>query len=267
MSTHTEPVEPAEEFSLKHFSEKDGTLLYKNVAVFGTVQGSRQQFLVGTAGRLYVASADHQLKCWVQKPGGGDATAQQVVGVVADEQAGGYTALRAEGVSGWEHSYGGDLTKPLGLIQAISKSNAFAAITWGAPYCTAGWVASLMPTLSSLGTVKVPGGSVVIGQNVHSSTVVGSSWLKGVVATDCRQEDFPAEWMSGVVATLCPRATGHGDLANIKVFCDLLKAAGFRPAQKADLAARIRFVLTNYPQHEKTLRALPNIQQYYAGLF
>ncbi|MCX5384148.1 hypothetical protein [Streptomyces sp. NBC_00083] len=267
MSTHTEPVEPAEEFSLKHFSDKDGTLLYKDVAVFATVQDSRQQLLVGTGGRLYVAAADHALKCWVQKPGGGDATAQQVFGVIADEQSGGYTALRAEGVSSWEHSYGGDLTKPLGLIQAISKSDAFTSVTWGAPYCTAGWVASLMPTLSSLGTVKIPGATVVIGQNVHSSTIVGSLWVKGLVSSDCRQEDFPTEWMAGVVSTLCPRATGHGDLANITLFCGLLKKAGFKPARKADLAARIRFILTNYPQHEKTLRALPNIQTYYSSLF
>ncbi|MEU9101609.1 hypothetical protein [Streptomyces sp. NPDC048361] len=267
MSTHTEPVEPTEEFSLKYFSEKDGTLLYKDVAVFGTVQNSRQQFLVGTGGRLYVAGTDHALKCWVQKPGGGDATAQQIFGVVADEQSGGYTALRAEGVSSWEHSYGGDLTRTLGLLQAISKSNAFSSITWGTPFCTAGWVASLMPTLSSLGTVKVPGETVVIGQNVHSSTIVGSAWLKGVVSSDCKQEDFPTEWTSGVVATLCPRATGHADLANIKIFCDLLKAAKFKAVWKADLAARIRFLLTNYPQHTKTLRALPNIELYYGKLF
>ncbi|MDJ0386210.1 hypothetical protein [Streptomyces sp. G-G2] len=266
MSTHTQPVEAPDEFSTKHFSESNGTLLYKKVVVFGTVKGTRQQLLVGTAGRLYVASPDHSLKCWVQKPGGGDATAQQIFGVLADEEAGGYTALRAQDVSDWEHSYGGDLTRAQGLITAIAKSAAFGSITWIPSYCTAGWVASLMPTLSALGTVAVPGGSAVIGQNVHSSVALGSAWLKDVDG-DCKQADFPPEWTASVTTTLCPRAVAHKDLANITILCDLLKAAGFKPSRKADLQARIRFVLTNHPEHEKTLRALPNIVKYYSGLF
>ncbi|MFJ7209756.1 hypothetical protein ACIQWR_40270 [Streptomyces sp. NPDC098789] len=267
MSTHVEPVESPEEFNVKHFADSNGTLVYKSVAVLGTVQQSRQQFRVGTGGRLYVASPDHPLKAWVQKPADVDATAQQIVGVVADEQAGGYTALSAEGVGSWTHSYGGDLGTPTGAIKAISKSGAFGSIVWGAPYCHAGWVASLMPTLSSLGTISVPGGTLIIGQNVHSSAIVGSSWLKGANVGDCRQEDFPAEWRAGVVSTLCPKAVGHQDLANITILCDILKKAGYKPARQADLAGRIRFILKNHPQHDKTLRSLPNILTYYGNLF
>ncbi|MFE9408622.1 hypothetical protein ACFYN0_07490 [Streptomyces sp. NPDC006704] len=267
MSTHPESVETTEEFSVKHFSDTEGPLLYKDVAVFGTVHKTRRQFHIGTGGRLYVVSPDHALKCWVQKPGGGDAGVQHIFGVVADEEAGGYSALRAEGAGDWEYSYGGDLATPQGAIAAISKSEAFGSIVWGAPYCTAGWVASLMPTLSSLGTIATPGGSLVIGQNVHAPTVMGSAWLKGVDAGDCRQEDFPQEWKAGVTATLCPRATGHQDLTNIATLCGILKKAGFKPVRKADLAARIRYILTNFPEHRKTLLSLPNIQAYYGKLF
>ncbi|MGW6689962.1 hypothetical protein [Streptomyces sp. NPDC054961] len=258
--------EPADAFSPLFFSEQAGELRYKKAGVHGTVQGRRAPFRVGAQGRLYVTSADHPLKCWIQK-GGADATAQHIVGCVPGGQAGGYTALSAQGSSTWDHTFGGDLARPEGLIDAIAASEAFGAVTWDASYCTAGWVDSLMPTLSTRGAVRVPGGVTKIGQNVHSSTVVGSAWLPGLDDVDCKQDAFPAGWTAGVKASLCPRATGHADLATIARFCGILKLAGFRQEKDADLEARISYLLTHHPTEKETLRKLPNIAKYYAQLF
>ncbi|MET9463802.1 hypothetical protein ABZY44_03065 [Streptomyces sp. NPDC006544] len=258
--------EPRDAFSPLFFAEQAGELRYKKAVVHGTVQGQGARFRVGAHGRLYVASADHPLKCWIQK-GGVDATAQHIVGVVPGGQAGGYTALSALGSSTWEHTFDGDLTRPEGLINVIAASQAFGAVTWDASYCTAGWVDSLMPTLSTRGTIPVPGGSTKIGQNVHSSTVVGSAWLPGLDDVDCKQDAFPAGWTAGVRASLCPRAAGHADLATITRFCGILKLAGFRQEKDADLEARIRYLLTHHPADKATLRKLPNINKYYGKLF
>ncbi|MEW1637020.1 hypothetical protein AB0469_23435 [Streptomyces sp. NPDC093801] len=242
----------------------DRTLRYKGGSVFGTVKARRMRFSADGTGRLYVASAAHPLKLWMRK-NGQDATVQDVFTLVADPGAGGYDAFVAQGVGSWDNSPGGPLTTPQGLVEVITKSGAFRSIVWGAPYCTAGWVDSLMPTLSTQGTIAVPGGlTATIGQNVHSAQTVGSAWLVGVDGLDCKPAVMPAQWRADVAATLCPLAVNHVQLGLIKEFCDILKAATPTPAA---LPARITYLLTHHPHRRADLESLPNIKTYYQQCF
>lgn len=259
-----------EAFSAKHFSWKGGSLCYQEVPVFATVLGKRERLLVGSGDRLYVAGPDHPLKGWVQRAGK-DVTLQEITAVLPDDHESGYNAVNAEHTVIWQCSFG-DLTTPKGLIDAISKSEVFGQIQWIPPYCTAGWVASLMPTLSSRGTIAIPGGGqAVIGQNVHSTQVVGSAWLEGVTNVDCKQADFPAYWTAGVVATLCPHAGTHPDFRNIVVFCDLLKQKSYKPVgakgTRAELVSRITFLVGAHKTYRALLLGLPNIGDYYKECF
>lgn len=122
-----------------------------------------------------------------------DATLQEIFSVVAGTGTGGCDALAAQGLVEWESSAGGPWTTPKGLIQVITKSGAFRSITWNTPYCTAGWVISLMPTLVIPGTIPGPGGQKEIGQNVHSAQIVGSAWMPGVDNHDCKPAEMPAQ--------------------------------------------------------------------------
>ncbi|MEU3724520.1 hypothetical protein [Streptomyces sp. NPDC031705] len=246
----------------------DGVLRYMGGTVHGTSGGRRVRFSADAGGRLYVASATHPLKLWIRK-NGQDATVQHIFTVVADPGAGGYTAFSAQGDTAWEGSPGGQLTTPQGLVQVITKSGAFGSIAWGTPYCTAGWVESLMPTLSTRGTIAVPGGTATIGQNVHSAQIVGSAWLTGVPNLDCKPADMPAQWRADVVATLCPLAANHAQLRLVKEFCDILKSATPTPfvAGGTDLAARITYLLTRHPNRRADLESLPRIKEYYKQCF
>ncbi|WP_030197488.1 hypothetical protein [Streptomyces sp. NRRL S-87] len=242
----------------------DGALRYKGGAVHATVAGARRRILVDASGALYAAAAQHPFKLWLRK-GGQDATVQHVVGMVA-APTGGYDACSAQGATPWESTYG-TLDQPAGIVRAITRSGAFASIVWGASYCTAGWVESLMPTLSTQGLIPLPaGGSATIGQNVHSAQIVGSAWLRGVDGVDCKPDAMPPQWRADVGARLCPRAAQHVHLGHIADFCQILKAAAFQPGG-TDLVDRIRYLLAHHPGRRADLESLPNIKKYYAQCF
>ncbi|MDF9813423.1 hypothetical protein [Streptomyces sp. SPB162] len=259
-----------EAFNAKFFSWSDGSsLCYQGIPVFATVSGHRERLLVGPGDKLYIAAPDHPLKGWVQR-GGNDVTVQEIVDVLPDDQESGYNAVNAEHTVNWQCSFG-DLTTPKGLILAVSKSEAFGQIQWIAPYCVAGWVASLMPTLSSRGTIRIPGGQAEIGQNVHSTAQVGSAWLKGVDDIDCKRAEFPPYWTTNVIATLCPHAGTQPHFQHIVVFCNLLTTNGFKPVgtqgTKAELAKRITFLIGAKPTYKAALLTLPKIGVYYEECF
>ncbi|MFD8147215.1 hypothetical protein [Streptomyces sp. NPDC059708] len=246
----------------------DEVLRYKGGTVHGMIGARRMRLSADGAGRLYVASAAHSLKLWLRK-NAVDATIQEIFTLVADPNAGGYTAQPAQAVTTWENSPGGALTTPQGLVQVITKSGAFGSIVWDPPYCTAGWVESLMPTLSSQGRIPVPNGTTTIGQNVHSAQIVGSAWIVGVDGLDCKPGDMPAQWRTAVTQSLGALAANHAQLLLIKDFCDILKAAQptpFVPGGK-DLEARIRYILTKHPSRRADLESLPNIKKYYPQCF
>ncbi|MEU3459824.1 hypothetical protein ABZ721_07665 [Streptomyces sp. NPDC006733] len=258
-----------EPFNAKYFTWNGGSLCYQDVPVFCTVGGVRKRVLVGSGDKLYVAAADSPLKGWLRR-GTNDVTVAQIGGVQPDGQESGYNAVNADSSVNWLCSFG-DLTTPKGLIDAISKSEVFGSIVWIAPYVTAGWVASLMPTLSFRGTIAVPGGTLTVGQNVHSPTVVGSAWVEGFAGLDCKQADFPVYWKDSVVALLCPKTTTHADFQHTVVFCDYLKAQKCSPVgnqgTKAELERRLRLIIGADPSYKAVLIALPNIQKYYPSVF
>ncbi|MFJ3876569.1 hypothetical protein ACIPW5_03810 [Streptomyces sp. NPDC090077] len=261
--------EPRDAFNRAHlWTAPDGVLRYKGGTVYVTSGNRRMRVSVEADGRLYVASAAHPLKLWIRK-NSQDATLQEIFGVVAGAGAGGYDALSAQGVVAWESSPGGPLDTPKGLVQVITKSGAFRSIAWGTPYCTAGWVDSLMPTLLTQGTIAGPGGPKTIGQNVHSAQIVGSAWMPGVDNLDCKPAEMPPQWQGDVAATLCPLAANHVQLRLITEFCDILKAAKPTPFVPggSDLAARITYILTHHPDRRKDLESLPNIKVYYKQCF
>ncbi|AZM92152.1 hypothetical protein [Streptomyces sp. W1SF4] len=243
----------------------DGVLRYKGGTVYVTTLNTRMKLSADNTGRLYVASAKHPLKLWIRK-GNQDATVQQVFTVVAGAGAGGYDALGAQGVVVWDSSPGGPLDTPKGLVTVITKSGAFRSITWTTPYCTAGWVDSLLPTLITRGTIPGPGGEKKIAQNVHSAQIVGSAWLPDVDNLDCKPAEMPPQWQADVAATLCPLAANHVQLGHITEFCGILKKAGFA-AGGTDLAARITYLLVNHPQRRADLESLPHIKAYYKQCF
>lgn len=243
----------------------DGALRYKGGAVYGKTSNTRMRLSADNAGRLYVASPNHPLKLWLRK-NSQDATVQEIFSVVAGTGAGGYDALAAQNTVDWESSAGGPLTTPKGLVQVITKSGAFHSITWNTPYCTAGWVESLMPTLITQGTIPAPGGQKTIGQNVHSTQIVGSAWMPGVDNQDCKPAEMPAQWQADVAATLCPLAANHAQLCLITEFCDILKGAGFAAGGK-DLTARITHIVTKHASRTADLKSLPNIADYYKQCF
>ncbi|MEU5769640.1 hypothetical protein ABZ782_27355 [Streptomyces asoensis] len=256
--------EPA--FDAQLFTSNAGGLFYAGVPVFATVDGDRQRVFV-SGGKIHITSADHVLKGWLQHQDA-DVTVQQIHGVEPDAQESGYNALESAGNLVWTCSFG-ELDTPVGIIRAIARSEAFGEIKWGASYCTAAWVSSLMPTLSTKGTVRLPKGTTTIGQNVHSGVVMGSAWVQGMDNADCKQAQFPQQWSLGVTSVLCPRAAQSADLKTITAFCGYLKVkfAGQDQAPKAELQKRIGYLLTTYPQHKEALRSLPKIQEYYAQLF
>ncbi|MGE7384620.1 hypothetical protein ACQKM2_03825 [Streptomyces sp. NPDC004126] len=241
----------------------DGVLRYKGGTVYGRTSNTRMRLSADNGRRLYVASANHPLKLWLRK-NNQDATIQEIFSVVAG--AGGYDALVAQNAVDWESSAGGPLTTPKGLVQVITKSGAFHSISWNTPYCTAGWVDSLLPTLITQGTIPAPGGPKTIGQNVHSTQIVGSAWMPGVDNQDCKPGEMPGQWHTDVAATLCPLAANHVQLRHITEFCDILKKAGFT-AGGTDLVARITYLLANHPQRRADLESLPNIKAYYKQCF
>lgn len=257
-----------ESFDTAHFTWNDTGLLYKDVPVFATVSGHRERVFVAGGGMLHITSNDHVLKGWLQRLGS-DVTVQEIHGVAPDDHASGYNALEATDNLTWECSYG-EFDTPEHLIQAITKSDAFGQIAWGGSYCTAGWVSSLMPTLSTRGTIRIPGTTVTIGQNVHSPTAVGSAWIEGMAGIDCKQDKFPKAWVDGVKAVLCPHAATNANHQNIVMFCTFLKQKPFvgKPkATQAEREERIAYLIAKYPQHKQTLRTLPNIEAYYPKLF
>ncbi|MFI5534090.1 hypothetical protein ACIA8O_36690 [Kitasatospora sp. NPDC051853] len=243
-------------------------LCYDKVPVFGTVGGERRRVFVSGQGKLYVVTPDHDLKGWLQRAGS-DLAVTDVHGVAPDDHESGYNALESVGNLTWECSFG-EFDTPEHLLQAIAKSEAFAKVAWGTSSCHAGWVSSLMPTLATWGTFRIPNATVTIGQNVHTATVIGSAWIKDMTGADCPQELFPQAWEAGVRATLLPRAVASADLAAVTMFCNFLKQNKFKPLKKAPAPERnnrISFLLTQRPADRATLRALPNIAVYYDKLF
>ncbi|MER5583745.1 hypothetical protein ABT090_19215 [Streptomyces asoensis] len=256
--------EPA--FDAKLLTSDDNGLFYAGVPVFATVDGVRRRVFV-SGGKIHITSADHVLKGWLQRQDA-DVTVQQIHGVEPDAQESGYNALEAAGNLVWTCSFG-KLDTPVDIIRAIARSDAFGEINWGVSYCTAAWVSSLMPTLSTKGTVRLPGGTVTIGQNVHSGVVMGSAWVQGMDKLDCKQAQFPQAWSLGVTGVLCARAAQHAELKTITTFCGYLKAkfASQDQAPKAELERRIEYLVTAYPQQKEALRRLPKIQEYYSRFF
>ncbi|MGW4650111.1 hypothetical protein [Kitasatospora sp. NPDC004289] len=259
--------EPA--FDPKLFTSTEAGLFYDKVPVFGTVDGDRRRVFVSAKGKLYVVSDDHDLKGWLQRAKT-DLAVKDILGVAPDPHESGYNALEAVGKVTWDVSHG-DFSTPVLLLQAIAKSEAFAKVAWGAPTCHSGWVASLMPTLVTWGTIRTPGKTLTIGQNVHSAALIGSAWIKGLTGADCKQAQFPPHWADGVRATLLPQAAASTDLTTVAVFCTYLKQKNFKPAgqaPKAEREKRIAFLIANRSVAEKeALRKLPNIDAYYGHLF
>ncbi|BFV60665.1 hypothetical protein KCMC57_up57690 [Kitasatospora sp. CMC57] len=259
--------EPA--FNPALFTSTATGLCYDNVPVFGTVGGVRHRVFVSGKGKLYIVSADHDLKGWLQRANS-DLAVTGIHSVAPDDYESGYNALEAVGNLTWDCSYG-EFDTPEHLLQAISKSEAFGKVAWGASSCHAGWLSSLMPTLATWGDIRIPGGvTVTIGQNVHTAAAIGSAWIKDMVGIDCPQSLFPPEWEAGVRTTLLPRAAASTDLVAVTTFCNFLKQNGFKRVDKAPLAERnkrITFLIAKRPADKATLRALPNINLYYSKLF
>jgi hypothetical protein len=270
------PGEPDEHFDAELFESDGEGLFYKTVAVFVMVSHARRRVFVAADRTLYITSEHHSLKGWLQRDGS-DVKVREIAGVVFDEKAGTYLALEATDRLEWNCSYG-ELKTVRGVIEAITKSEAFGKIGWDDfSYCPAGWVSSLMPTLSTKGTFKIPDTTVVIGQNVHSSTVIGSAWIARR-AGDCKQEDFPEAWADHVKDVLCPRATEHAYLKAITMFCGLLRGHGFKRMSQLGFAEdskeaaeertrRIEYLIEEYPDDRETLQGLPHIAEYYAAQF
>ncbi|MFB7946421.1 hypothetical protein ACFC6L_16060 [Kitasatospora phosalacinea] len=261
--------EPEPPFDPARFTTTATGLCYDKVPVFATVSGERHRVLVSGKGNLHITSADHDLKGWLQRAKS-DLVVADVHGVAPDDHESGYNALEADDNLTWDCSYG-EFDTPRHLLQAIAKSEAFGKVAWGASSCHAGWVSSLMPTLATWGTFRLPKLTVTIGQNVHSDTVIGSAWIKDMVGIDCVQALFPPEWEAGVRSTLLPRAAASAELATVAKFCTYLKQNKFKPLNKAKPAERndrISFLLANRPAADRAaLRALPNIDAYYGKLF
>ncbi|MET8294178.1 MULTISPECIES: hypothetical protein [unclassified Streptomyces] len=262
--------EAREDFNPAHlWTAPDAVLRYKGGRVHGMVGTRRMPFSADGGGRMYVASPAHPLKLWILK-NAQDATVQEISTLVPDPGAGGYTALSAPGVTAWESSPGGALDTPQGLVQVITKSGAFGSIAWGASYCTAGWVDSLLPTLLTQGTIALPGNrTAILGQNVHSAQIVGSAWLKDVNGLDCKPAGMPQQWRTQVALTLCPRADAHPHMRLITEFCQILRNAQPTPFVPGgtDLEARIRYLLTRHPDRRADLESLPHIKSYYKQCF
>lgn len=220
--------EPEGVFTPKLFTWNPTGLFYDKVPVFCTVAGKRERLFASGKGKLYITGPDHDLKGWLQQKNS-DVDVQSIHGVTPDNHASGYNALDAAGGPTWECSYG-QFNTAVELLRAIAKSEAFGKVVWAPSYCPPGWVSSLMPSLTTLGTIRVPGKTMTIGQNVHEPPAIGSAWIKGVNG-DCKQADFPKEWTDGVKAVLLPRAVAHTDFQNILTFCPILVQGGFKAEQ------------------------------------
>lgn len=123
--------------------------------------------------------------------------------------------------------------KPLPVIQRVALAGLGPGINWIAPYCTRGWISSLMPTVSCRGTVTWRGQSVIIGQNLHKGSNFGSSWLQGVNDEDVKPGNLPGDWKAVVKAHM-PDGTGRDDFKAEITFSDHLESLGAKPIDQAD---------------------------------
>ncbi|MFJ9564966.1 hypothetical protein ACIRQQ_33650 [Streptomyces fuscichromogenes] len=258
--------EPEPLFSVKLFKQVGTELFYDDVPVFAMVAQDRKRVHV-TDDTIHITSTDHDLNVWLQWKNA-DVKIHQIYGVEPDRRASGYNVLTSPGGLVWT-CLDEELKTPEAVIRAIDKSKAFSKIKWGRSFCTSGWVSSLMPTLGTKGTFRLPAGEVTIGQNVHSDTVIGSAWIESLKNMDCKQKDFPLTWKADVKALLCPLTNGHADFQTIKKFCGYLetKFNNQDEAPTAELKKRITYLITNYPLEKETLQKLPNIQRNYKELF
>lgn len=262
--------QPEPAYDQANFATSPTGLLYRGVPVFVTVDGTRTRLFAAANGTLYITGAGHPLKGWLRRQDA-DVTLQAVHSVAPDTVASGYNALSSADTLTWPCSYG-KFGTPKEVIDTVVRSEAFDAIAWTAPYCTVGWVASLMPTLSTKGVLQLPGGkSLTIGQNVHSSTIVGSAWIVDMANVDCRPGAFPAAWTNKVKAVLCPRAAGNGTLTTIRLFCDRLKVKysgdDAQNVSEQELRERIAYLITTFPDDKEKLRKLPGVMKWYSDLF
>lgn len=265
-----------EDFATELFTWNTEGLSYKEVAVFATVAGTdgknlRERVFVSSERMLYITSKEHSLKGWLRR-GDHDVEVKQIHGVAPDEKESGYNALEAAENVVWECSHG-DLKTGVGVIQAIAKSEAFAQIAWyDSSYCTAGWVASLTPTLTTRGLFKIPGKEVEIAQNVHSTAAMGSAWVNDMQGS-CNPKNFPPKWAVHVGPVLFLRAKGHHDFRNITTFCALLKQGGFKklvpenPVGDPRLKQRIDYLIGKSSGNKEILHKLPKIAEYYPDVF
>lgn len=121
--------------------------------------------------------------------------------------------------------------RPLPVLQRVA-SPGLPTVAWGTPYCTRGWISSLLPTVSCRGTVTWRGQNLTIGQNLHEGSAFGSSWLQGVSNDDVKPSNLPNAWKAAVRANM-PDGTGRDDFKAEITFSDYLKSQGARAIDQA----------------------------------
>ncbi|MFJ9634121.1 hypothetical protein ACIRU8_41190 [Streptomyces sp. NPDC101175] len=255
--------EPEHIFNPKLFTSDATGLLYDNVPVFCVVGAKRERVFRSGRQMLYIVSPDHDLKGWLQWKNS-DMDVRSICGVTPDDHASGYNAVDATGSLTWECSYG-KFDTAVELLNTIAKSEAFGKVDWGQSYCTAGWVSSLMPSLTTSGDFRVPGKTLTIGQNVHTPPAIGSAWIKDV-GGDCTQAYFPVDWTDGVRTVLLPRTATDTKFQNIQTFCAILSKK-FSPQQntsKQERTARFTYLIAQHPDAEQILgQMFANFGDYY----
>lgn len=127
---------------------------------------------------------------------------------------------------------------PLPVIERVALAGLVPSIGWGGPYCTRGWISSLLPTVSCRGTVTWRGRSVTIGQNRHEGGNLGSAWLEGVAGADVKPSGMPNAWSSAVSGSM-PDGTGRDDFKAEITFSQHLKDLGANPIDRAGESVRL----------------------------
>lgn len=129
--------------------------------------------------------------------------------------------------------------RPLPVMQRVAWAGLVPSINWGSgPYCTRGWISSLMPTVTCKGTISLRGQNVVIAQNLHVNKNWGSAWLEGVDNAFVSPDGLPAEWKAAAGSSM-PDGTTRDDFKAEIIFSDYLKSLGGQEINQASEAIRL----------------------------
>ena len=129
-----------------------------------------------------------------------------------------------------------------------------AAITWGQPYCTRGWIASLMPTATfKADTFKHSGQDYIIHQNMHDGAVIGSAWLENVTGSEIKPNYLPRLWKDKVTSSNLNPGNAAGFDEEVD-FSEYLRGLGANPLGKRDygdpaLLNRWRTLISRFGRH------------------